>query len=234
MKLPLYFFPSLIVEQYDLKNHTKDRWVHLEMSNAILGLPQAGILVNKHLRPKLAPFGYFECVNAPITFTLVVDNFGVKYVHKSDVNHLIASIKTTYHLPKIGPETCIMELNSGGIMTIKLSTYPCWGTSKRNCKNMSTSDLNSHSIAHTLPNQSNTTARNNGLFTETNQNCSTSGVKTYPENCWEHFILRSCCQHDGFDGIKHHCNVPSTPNQQQDGTLRPIIGLPSNAHGCKN
>ncbi len=34
----------------------------------------------------------------PITFTLIVDDFGVKYVDQADVDHLIASIKTTYTL----------------------------------------------------------------------------------------------------------------------------------------
>ncbi len=33
-------------------------------------------------------------------FTLVVDDFGVKYVSKNDVNHLISRIKSTYTLTK--------------------------------------------------------------------------------------------------------------------------------------
>jgi hypothetical protein len=77
------------------------------MKRAVWGLPQAGILANKRLRRKLAPFGYHKCVNTPglwrheirvISFTLVVDDFGVKYVKKEDVDHLIASIKSTYSL----------------------------------------------------------------------------------------------------------------------------------------
>ncbi len=36
----------------------------------------------------------------PITFILVVDDFGVKYVNKDDVDHLIASIKKNYMLTK--------------------------------------------------------------------------------------------------------------------------------------
>jgi hypothetical protein len=73
------------------------------------GLPQAGILVNKKLRWKLAPFGYHECVDTPglwkhesrlLTFTLVVDDFGVKYENKEDVECLIPSIKSTYKLTK--------------------------------------------------------------------------------------------------------------------------------------
>ena len=70
-----------------------------------MGLPQAGILANKRLKRKLAPFGYYECVNMPglwyhvshpISFTLVVDDFGVKFVGKEHADHLIISIKSTY------------------------------------------------------------------------------------------------------------------------------------------
>jgi hypothetical protein len=78
-----------------------DGWVHLEMRRAVWGLPQAGILANKKLRWKLAPFGYHECIDTPglwkhesqpLTFTLVVNDFGVKYEKKEDADHLIASI----------------------------------------------------------------------------------------------------------------------------------------------
>jgi hypothetical protein len=61
-----------------------DGWVYIKMRSAVWGLPQAGILTNKHLSRKLAPFGYYESVNTPglwrhelqpLTFTLVVDDF---------------------------------------------------------------------------------------------------------------------------------------------------------------
>jgi hypothetical protein len=77
------------------------------MHCAMWGLPQAGILANKLLRRKLAPFGYYECVNTPslwyhelqpITFILMVDDFGIKYVSQDDIDHLIASIKAMYTL----------------------------------------------------------------------------------------------------------------------------------------
>ena len=97
--------PTWIVEQYNLKELALNGYVHLEMRRAVWGLPQAGILANKRLRRKLAPFGYYECVNTPglwyhvsrpISFTLVVDDFGVKFVGKEHADHLIASIKSTY------------------------------------------------------------------------------------------------------------------------------------------
>ncbi len=42
--------------------------------------------------------GLWKHESQPLTFTLVVDNFGVKYENKEDVDHLIASIKSTYKL----------------------------------------------------------------------------------------------------------------------------------------
>ena len=72
---------------------------YFEMRRAVWGLPQAEIIANKRLRRKLAPFGYYKCVNMPglwphktraISFILVVDNVGVKYVKKEDVDHLQA------------------------------------------------------------------------------------------------------------------------------------------------
>ncbi len=55
----------------------------------------------------MAPFGYFKHVNTPglwyhksrpILFTFVVNDFGIKYVNKKDVDHLVASINSTYKL----------------------------------------------------------------------------------------------------------------------------------------
>ena len=107
MRMPLDLFPIWIQKQYDLQRLAYKGFVHLEMRRAVWGLPQAGILANKRLRRKLAPFGYFEHdktpglwyhTSRPISFTLVVDDFGVKYVNKADVDHLVASIKSTYTL----------------------------------------------------------------------------------------------------------------------------------------
>ncbi len=89
-----------------MKELALNRYVHLEMRRAVWGLPQAGVLANKRLRRKLSPFRYYECVNTPglwyhvsrpISFTLVVDDFGVKFVGKEHTDCLIASIKSTYN-----------------------------------------------------------------------------------------------------------------------------------------
>jgi hypothetical protein len=98
------------------------RYIHLEMQRAVWGLPQAGILAKKHRRCKLDPFGYYKHVNTlglwyhesrPISLTLVVDNFGIKYKTKDDINHLIGAIKSTYTVTEdwTGNLHCSITLN---------------------------------------------------------------------------------------------------------------------------
>jgi hypothetical protein len=105
--MPLLVFPEWVQKQYKLDKHAQNGFVYLQMERTIWGSPQAGILANKLLRNRLAPHGYYECINTPglwrhewrpITLTLVVDDFGVKYVGKEHVDHLVASLKMTYKL----------------------------------------------------------------------------------------------------------------------------------------
>jgi hypothetical protein len=105
MKIPLALFPQWTIQQYYLTMHALKGYVYLEMRCAVWGLPQVGILANKLLRTCLMPHGYYECANNPglwkhkmcrISFMLVVDDFGIKYVKQNDDNHLIGCIKETY------------------------------------------------------------------------------------------------------------------------------------------
>ena len=79
------------------------------MRQAVWRLPQAGILASKLLQKRLALHGYYECkqtpglwkhTSQPISFTLVVDDFGVKYTQQEDIDHLIGCIKEKYKLTK--------------------------------------------------------------------------------------------------------------------------------------
>ncbi len=79
------------------------------MQWVVWGLPQAGILANKLLCKQLVPHRYYECkqtpglwkhARRPILFTLLVDNFGVKYVNKDNVNFLIQCLKKKYKFTK--------------------------------------------------------------------------------------------------------------------------------------
>ena len=72
---------------------------------AIYGLPQVGALANEQLHKKLAPAGYYKVVHTPrlwkhvtqpVQFSLVVDDFGVKYVGKENVDHLVQTFRKYY------------------------------------------------------------------------------------------------------------------------------------------
>jgi hypothetical protein len=70
-------------------------------------LKQAGLLANQFLQTRLAPFGYYPARHTPglwlhktwtISFTLVVDDFAVKYVGKQHADHLRNALLRTYKL----------------------------------------------------------------------------------------------------------------------------------------
>ena len=72
------------------------------------GLPQAGKLAYNQLVRKLEPHGYAPCCHTPglwrhkwrpILFSLVVDDFGVKYVGRAHAEHLVTTLRK-YHTLK--------------------------------------------------------------------------------------------------------------------------------------
>jgi hypothetical protein len=71
------------------------------------GLPQAGRLANNLLVKRRAPHGYhpvehthgmWSHTTRPVTFTIVFDDFGVKYVGKDNVDYLLNALKENYEV----------------------------------------------------------------------------------------------------------------------------------------
>ncbi|KAL7460034.1 hypothetical protein ACHAXS_000500 [Conticribra weissflogii] len=94
-----------IIKQFKLYTLVRNGYVYMEIRQGIYGLPQAGILANKLLKKILKPHGYYEVPNTTglfnhitqsIQFTLVVDDFGVKYVGKHHAQHLANILKENY------------------------------------------------------------------------------------------------------------------------------------------
>jgi hypothetical protein len=107
MKMLLSRFPEEIVQKYNLNTLAVDGWVYIEIRKGMYGLKQAGLLANQLLHPLLAPFGYYPARHTPglwlhrtrpISFTLVVDDFAVKYVGKQHAEHLQNALLRTYEL----------------------------------------------------------------------------------------------------------------------------------------
>ena len=102
MLMPLHLFPQNTIVQYKLQENAQNRQVYLEVWKAIYGLPQAGALANKQLKKCLSPYGYYEVAHTPglcrhatrpIQFSILVDDFGVKYVGKQHVERLFHCLK---------------------------------------------------------------------------------------------------------------------------------------------
>ncbi len=105
MRVPIAMISDDIMDQYKLHNLVHNGYVYCEIRRGMYGLPQAGRIANDQLQRFLAPHGYKPCAHTsglwkhesrPIQFTLVVDNFGVKYVQKADADHLMTCLKEHY------------------------------------------------------------------------------------------------------------------------------------------
>ena len=105
MRLPLEHFLQHTIDQYNIRENAKNGWVYVEIRKAIYSLPHAGKLANKQLKEHLGPSGYYDIahtpglfthVTRPIQFSLVVDDFGVKYVDKEHADHLIKTLEGHY------------------------------------------------------------------------------------------------------------------------------------------
>lgn len=77
----------------------------VEIRKGMYDLSQTGIIANKRLQAHLCRYGYFPCPYNPglyrhkildTTFTLVVDDFGIKYTDKANTLHLINCLRSLY------------------------------------------------------------------------------------------------------------------------------------------
>jgi hypothetical protein len=100
--------PEEIIVEYNLCDKvTPDGHVFVEIQKGMYGLPQAGILAQQLLEQRLNKHGYSQSKavpglwtheTRPISFTLVVDDFGVKYTGKEHAMHLISILKQHYEI----------------------------------------------------------------------------------------------------------------------------------------
>lgn len=90
--------PQDIIDEFNLEKYFVNDTIYFEVRKTMYGLPQAGRLAQEDLFAHLSKHGFFQCANTPclfrhkdrdITFCTVVDDFGVKYKKKEDVDFLI-------------------------------------------------------------------------------------------------------------------------------------------------
>lgn len=108
VKIKIDDIPEEIIVEYNLEEKvTPDGYIYVEIQKGMYGLPQAGILAQELLEKRLNEHGYSQSravpglwthETRPISFTLVVDDFGVKYVGKEHAMHLINILKQHYEI----------------------------------------------------------------------------------------------------------------------------------------
>jgi hypothetical protein len=97
--------PQLIIDEYNLQDIVEDGWCYAEIRKAMYGLKESGFIANQELKIVTAKVGYvptkftpglYTHKTRPMAFSLVVDDFGVKFVNKQDMDHLVATIGNRY------------------------------------------------------------------------------------------------------------------------------------------
>jgi hypothetical protein len=107
MRMLLSRFPDKIADKYNLKALAINGWVYIEIRKSMYGLKQAYLLANQLLQKLLTPFGYNPARHTPglwlhktrpIAFSLIVDDFVVKYMGKQHAAHLWDTLLCRYKL----------------------------------------------------------------------------------------------------------------------------------------
>lgn len=106
LRLHIDDIPDEIIIQYKLRDIVDDKGhVYVKATKGMYGLPQAGLLANELLEKRLNAAGYYQSKLVPglwshewrpIQFTLVVDDFGVKYCGEEHAKHLESVLKQHY------------------------------------------------------------------------------------------------------------------------------------------
>jgi hypothetical protein len=102
-RMKLELFPQGIINKYVLYDKADEYGnVFCEVRCGMYGLPQAGIITQDLLtkrhhkagyRQSTITPGYWQYDWHPISFTLVINNFGVKYINNNNANHLTSVLK---------------------------------------------------------------------------------------------------------------------------------------------
>ncbi|KAL7524496.1 hypothetical protein ACHAXR_001939, partial [Thalassiosira sp. AJA248-18] len=107
MRFKVETIPQEFIDAYDLTPKIKNGFVYAAIVRGMYGLPQSGRLANDLLRKRLSKHGYYEVTHTPglwrhatrpVWFTLIVDDFGIKYIGKENADHLISALEENYTL----------------------------------------------------------------------------------------------------------------------------------------
>ena len=106
MKFHIETIPQEIIDEYNLLNIVDNQgYVYVNIVKGMYGLKQSVIIALRALIHHLAPFGCHPAYHSPglwwhetrdNIFTLVVDDFVIKYTSLDNAQHLLHALKEKY------------------------------------------------------------------------------------------------------------------------------------------
>ena len=135
MKVHYKHIPPDIWSRYNLNTKvTTDGYQYVKIKKGMYGLRQAAILAYQYLQKTLKPHGYYPVPGTvgmwkhqtrPIHFCLCVDDFGIKYFDKKDVQHLQQAICTVFQYSEDWSGKNFVACNLIGIIQTVMLMYLC-------------------------------------------------------------------------------------------------------------
>jgi hypothetical protein len=107
MRINLKHIPTDVQLRYKMAEFVHKDHVYVEINKSIYGLPQSGRLSQDRLIKHLEKYDYVQCPNTPalfrhrvknFAFTLVVDDFGIKYTDEADLDEFLAVLRKQYEI----------------------------------------------------------------------------------------------------------------------------------------
>jgi hypothetical protein len=107
IRIPRHLISQDVIDFYELQPFISSNALFCSVHKTHYGLPQAGALSQQRLFQHLQDNGYYQLISTPsvfrnrsgsIRFTLVVDDFGVVWTNKTDLDHLIATLTKLYQV----------------------------------------------------------------------------------------------------------------------------------------
>ena len=122
MRIHLKDIPNEVVIEYSLLPIAdSSRYVYVEIRKGVYGLKESSIISYKRLVRNLQPHGYAPVAHTPglwthatlpTTFTLALDNFGIKFFAVDNATHLLYAIRNNYSITvdSYGSKYCGMTI----------------------------------------------------------------------------------------------------------------------------
>ncbi len=101
------FIPFAIQSKYHLRDLDQSKSIMFEIACGMYGLVEAGRLAQDRLIAHLDSHCYYVAANTPCLskhrsrstiFSLVVDDFGIKFGSQADADHLLSTLRLLYNI----------------------------------------------------------------------------------------------------------------------------------------